>query len=459
MSCKLCSVLEVKLELLKTIFDKVKNNPTTSILASFLVGILVATIPRILAYEWQKNDLKEQNRQKPSVQLIDVDLSFSVNDKVTYLSEKFKIPDFLFEGVTGNPYIYNLPELSQSIRYKDLRNYFIASHNFNMTQPANIKNMMTKYGEIYSCLESSRNIETDEIDNFFLFLTAYEEGIFKEFNDFISYSTKSEIEEYFETSALFTMFKEDQISEEIPHKLGVDLQKQLESKQKFFKYYDFINEEKIGWKIFSDNTARYYLVTFGNYKNEKEMSKYFKFFVYSIIFYDKDSLKLILDLLYKEYSDIDKISKKIIESQSVNYETMKYFSRIKTSLLYLNEGKTPITFMPNAALIIENPGVFEYEYSDGIAYKKKTLPNEITIDLAYYEFFKTISPFRLEENEGKIITMISQKQIKDMTDYQGILKAFATGSLKCRIECLPIGSALIIASDQIDFRGRSQNFD
>lgn len=188
--------MEVKLKLLKIIFDKVKNNPTTSIFVSFLVGILVATIPKILAYEWQKNDLKEQNRQKPSVQLLDVDLSFSVNDKVTYLSEKFKIPDFLFEGITGNPYIYHLPELSQSIRYKDLRNYFIASHNFNMAQPANIKNMMTKYGQIYSCLESSRNIDTDEIDNFFLFFSAYDKKIFNEFNNFIYYSTKSEIEEY-----------------------------------------------------------------------------------------------------------------------------------------------------------------------------------------------------------------------------------------------------------------------
>lgn len=263
----------------------------------------------------------------------------------------------------------------------------------------------------------------------------------------------------FETSAFFTMFKEEQISEEIPHKLGVDLQKQLESKQKFFKYYDYIDEEKIGWHVSSDNTARSYSLTVGNYKNRKEKIKYYKFFVYSINYYDKDSIKLILDLLFKQYTDIDKISKNIIDSQSVNHKIMKYFSRFKASVLCLNNGKTPITFMPNATLIIENPSVFEYEYSDGIAYEKKALPNEIRMDLAYYETFKTKSPFRLKENEGKIVTMISQKQMKDMIDYQGILKAFATGSLKCRIECLPIGSALIIASDQIDFRGKNQNFD
>jgi len=447
------------LKKLKIIFDKVKNASITSILVSFFIGILVATIPNILTYEWQKNDLEEQNRQKPSVQLIDVNLSFTVNDKVTYDSEEFKISDFLFEGVTGNPYIYKLPKLSQSIRYKDLRNYFITSHNYNMAQPANIKTMMTKYGKIYSCLEASRNIEVDEIDNFFLFLTAYSNEIFNKFNKFIYYSTNDEMEEYFKTSSFFTIFKEEKYLEDKPHKIGVDIQKQLKSRHKFFKYYDFINEEKIGWEISSDNTARSYSVRVGNYKNQKEKIKYYKFFVYSVIYYDKDSLKLILDLLYKDYSDIDKISKDIIDSQSVNHETMKYFSRFKASVLYLNKGKRPITFMPNATLIIENPGIFDYKYFDGIAYEKKALPNEIRMDLAYYESFKTKSPFRLKENEGKIVNMISQKQIKDMTDYQGILKAFATGTLKCRIECRPINSKLIISSDKIDFRGNSQNID
>ena len=444
---------------LKIIFDKVKNYSIISILVSFFIGILVATIPNILTYEWQKSDLEERNRPKPSVQLIDVNLSFTVNDKVTYVSEKFKIPDFLFEGVTGNPHIYGLPELSQSIRYKDLRNYFIASHNFNMAQPANIKTMMTKYGKIYSCLEANRDIAADEVDNFFLFFTTYGDRIFHEFNNFILYSTDTEIEEYFKTSGLFTIFKDEKYLEDKPHKMGVDIQKQLKSKHKFFKYYDFIDEAKLGWKFTSDNISRSYTVTIRNYMNQKEKIKHYKFFVYSVIFYDKDSLRLIFDLLYKEYSNVDKIIKNIIDSQSVNYETMKYFSRFKASVLYLNKGKTPITFMPNATLIIENPSVFEYESYDGFAYKKNKLPNEIRLDLAYYESFKTITPFRLEENEGKIFTMISQKQVKDMIYYQGILKAFATGSLKCRVECLPIESNLIIASDKIDFRGSNQNVD
>ena len=443
---------------LKSILSKVVDNKIISMFATFILGLLVATIPLILAYEWKSNDVDKRSKPYPSVQLLDVNLSFEINDKVTYSSEEFKIPEFLFEEVTGNPYIYALPKLSQSIPYKSLRNYFITSHNYNKEQPNDIESMMTKYKKVYSCLNSEREIDQDEIDAYFLYITTYENRIFHQYNELINYGTDTEIEEYFKKSTFFNIFNDEIIDMEKPQKISKNIQEKLSKRKKYFKYYDFITDEKIGWKISSDNLFRSLTTTYRNYKLDPDDIRYMKFYVYSLIYYDKESLKLILDLLYKAYSDVDSIRKKIMVSQSVNYDTMKYFSRFKVSALFLNKGKKPITFMPNSTLIIENDDVFEYEYFDGSSYVRKALPDEIKIELAYYKSFKTKAPFRLEENESKIITMISEKQIKDIIDYQGVLKAFNTGALRCKLQGIPVESESRILSNKINFKQSDESF-
>ena len=62
-----------------------------------------------------------------------------------------------------------------------------------------------------------------------------------------------------------------------PHLISTDIQKILKNKKKYFEFYDSIDDEKIGWKISNKNLDRYVTVTLGNFLNEPERIKFFKF--------------------------------------------------------------------------------------------------------------------------------------------------------------------------------------